>query len=107
MTKLVVNRLHSAIGAEVTGIDFRNPVDDATRTQLSEALAEHLALVFPDQTLTQEQYLAAAGAFGPPMRQHYSQHNMAEFPDIGVIDHREGQAVSEGWHTDHTNREHP
>jgi taurine dioxygenase len=41
------------------------------------------------------------------MRQHYSQRNMTEFPDIGVINHQEGQKVSEGWHTDHTNRERP
>ncbi len=107
MAELRVNRLHPAIGAEVSGIDFSKPIDDATREALSAALADHLALVFHDQSLTPAQYCAAASAFGPPMRQHYSQHNMADFPDIGVIDHREGQAVAEGWHTDHTNREHP
>jgi len=107
MAELVVKPLHAAIGAEVTGIDFRDPVDSATRDALSEILSEHLALVFPDQSLTPGQYLEAAGAFGPPMRQHYSQYNMADFPNIGVIHHRDGQAPAEGWHTDHTNRERP
>jgi taurine dioxygenase len=107
MTELAVRRLHPGIGAEVTGVDLRKPVDQTTKEVLSQVLAEHLALVFPDQSLTAAQYLAAASAFGPPMRQHYSQHNMPEFPDIGLIHHRDGQAPAEGWHTDHTNRERP
>src|SRR5258708_17508913 len=71
------------------------------------ALGDHLALVFHDQSLTPAQYLAAASVFGPPMEQHYSQHNMPDFPLIGLIWHRNGQQPAEQWHTDHTNREHP
>src|SRR6266436_4257704 len=37
----------------------------------------------------------------------YSQHNMPDFPLIGLIWHRNGQQPAEQWHTDHTNREHP
>jgi alpha-ketoglutarate-dependent taurine dioxygenase len=107
MTELTVRLLHPGIGAEVTGIDLSKPVDETIRETLSKILAEHLALVFPGQALTPAQYLAAASAFGPPMRQHYSQHNMPAFPDIGLIHHRDGQAPAEGWHTDHTNRERP
>jgi alpha-ketoglutarate-dependent taurine dioxygenase len=55
-------------------------IDAATKQELLEALAEHLTLVFHDRSLTPAQYLTAATAFGPPMRQHYSQHNMAEYP---------------------------
>jgi taurine dioxygenase len=107
MTQLTVKPLKAGIGAEVTGIDFSQSIDAATREELSKILAEHLAVVFPNQTLTPQQYLAAAECFGPPMRQHYSQHNMPDFPNIGLIHHQEGQAVAEGWHTDHTNRERP
>jgi taurine dioxygenase len=107
VTGLAIKRLHPAIGAEISGVDFSKPTDAATRDALSLALAEHLALVFPGQSLTPATYLAAARVFGPPMRQHYSQHNMPDFPDIGLIHHRDGQAPAEGWHTDHTNRERP
>ena len=41
------------------------------------------------------------------MRQHYSQHNMPDHPDIGLVWHRNGQQPAERWHTDHTNRERP
>jgi taurine dioxygenase len=107
MAQLTIRRLNAAIGAEITGVDFRKPVDAEIREALSRALSEHLALVFPDQSLTPAEYLEAASAFGPPMRQHYSQYNMPDFPNIGVIHHRDGQQPAEGWHTDHTNRERP
>ena len=94
-------------GAEVAGVDLSRPVDAATRDVLSRALADHLALVFHDQSLTPAAYLKAAEVFGPPMRQHYSQHNMEDYPNIGLIWHRNGQKPAERWHTDHTNRERP
>jgi taurine dioxygenase len=104
---ITVTPLQPAIGAEISGIDLSRSIDAATQELLSHALAEHLALVFHDQSLTPEQYLAAAEAFGPPMRQHYSQHNMPDHPDIGLVWHRNGQQPAERWHTDHTNREKP
>jgi taurine dioxygenase len=99
--------LHEALGLAVIGIDLSAPIDQEAGENLSRLLAEHLVLVFPGQSLTPGQYLTAAAAFGPPMRQHYSQHHMAGFPDIGLVQHRDGQPAAETWHTDHTNRERP
>jgi len=107
MTQLEIAPLHPSLGAEITGVDLGQPIDVPTRQALSRALADHLALVFRDQKLTPAQYLAAASVFGPPMEQHYSQHNMPDFPLIGLIWHRNGQQPAEQWHTDHTNRERP
>jgi taurine dioxygenase len=107
MSGLRIVPLHPSLGAEVGDIDLRRPVDEATRRALTQALAEHLALVFRGQSLTPAQYLSAAAVFGPPMEQHYSQHNMPDFPLIGLIWHRNGQRPAEQWHTDHTNRERP
>ena len=107
MSALKITPLHPALGAEIGGVDLSKPIDAPTRQALSHALADHLALVFRDQTLTPAQYLAAASVFGPPMEQHYSQHNMPDFPLIGLIWHRNGQQPAEQWHTDHTNRERP
>lgn len=102
-----LTKLHPSLGARVEGIDLSQPIGPDTREELSRLLAEHLALVIPGQSLTPDQYLAAARAFGPPMRQHYSQHNMPDHPDIGLVWHRNGQQPAEAWHTDHTNRERP
>jgi taurine dioxygenase len=102
-----ITPLHPTLGAEVAGVDLAAPIAEPTRQALARALADHLALVFRDQSLTPLQYLAAATAFGPPMEQHYSQHNMPDFPLIGLVWHRNGQQPAEQWHTDHTNRERP
>src|SRR5215467_12789867 len=107
MATMQIAPLHPSLGAEVTGVDLSAPIAQPTRDALSRALAEHLALVFRGQSLTPAQYLAAASAFGPPMEQHYSQHNMPDMPLIGLIWHRNGQQPAERWHTDHTNRERP
>ena len=107
MAHVQITPLHPSLGAEVAGVDLSAPIDESTRHALTRALADHLALVFRDQSLTPVQYLAAASVFGPPMEQHYSQHNMPDFPMIGLIWHRNGQQPAEQWHTDHTNREHP
>src|SRR5262249_60784126 len=87
MTELRITPLHPTLGAEVSGVDLSRPLHEATRRELDRALAEHLALVFRDQSLTPVQYLAAASVFGPPMAQHYSQHNMPDHPLIGMISH--------------------
>jgi taurine dioxygenase len=107
MARLEITPLHPSLGALVAGVDLSAPLGDAIRQALNRALADHLALVFRDQALTPAQYLSAASVFGPPMEQHYSQHNMPDYPLIGLIWHRNGQQPAEKWHTDHTNRERP
>src|SRR5262245_19658478 len=104
---LKITPLHPSLGAEIADVDLATPIDGPIRQALSRPLADRLALVFRGQTLTPAQYLTAASVFGPPMEQHYSQHNMPDFPLIGLIWHRNGQQPAEQWHTDHTNREHP
>jgi taurine dioxygenase len=107
MAPVRISSIHPSLGAEVAGVDLSAPMDGPTRQALSRALSDYLALVFHDQSLTPAQYLAAASVFGPPMEQHYSQHNMTDFPLIGLVWHRNGQRPAEQWHTDHTNRERP
>ena len=102
MTGLTITPLGPSLGAEVSGVDLSKPLDAGVRDAIANALGDHLALVFHDQSFTPEQYLAAASIFGPPMRQHYSQHNMPDYPDIGLVWHRNGQRPAERWHTDHT-----
>jgi alpha-ketoglutarate-dependent taurine dioxygenase len=98
--------LHQSFGLAVIGLDLGAPIDDETAENLPRLLAEHLVLVFPEQSLTPEQYLAAARFFGPPMREHYSQYLMPDYPDIGLVGDRDRQRA-ETWHTDHANRERP
>jgi taurine dioxygenase len=99
--------LHESLGLAVIGVDLGAPADEETRENLSRLLAQHLVLVFPEQSLTPEQYLAAAGIFGPPMHQHQSLHPMPGYPDIGLVSDRNGHRAGEAWRTEHINRECP
>jgi len=108
-----VTKLTPLIGAEVTGIDLRQPVDADTRRRLNEAVVEHVALVIRDQDLTPEQYLAAITLFGEPMEQHYTQFALPGCPLVHEVSNRHqdksGKRIKHGadWHTDHTNHERP
>ena len=113
MTTMKVTRLSPNIGAEVTGIDLRQPVDADTRRRLNEAVVANVALVIRDQTFTPEQYLAAVSLFGEPMEQHFTQYALPECPLVCEVSNRHkdksGKRVKhgDGWHTDHTNHVRP
>jgi len=116
MDAFTVRPLGAVIGAEIDGLDLSGPVDAATCDALNEALADHTVLVFPGQTLSPAELMAASAIFGPSMPQHYSQFNMPDFPDIGILSSSDADRRPDGtpilrgtecWHTDHTNRERP
>lgn len=99
--------LHASLGLAVIGLDLGAPIDAETAENMPRLLAEHLVLVFPEQALTPEQYVAAAQLFGPPMRQHHSHYPMPGHPDIALVGDGDDQRAGAGWHTDHINRECP
>ena len=108
-----VTKLSPHIGAEVTGVDLRDPVDAETRKQLNAAVVENVALVIRDQQFTPEQYLAAVALFGEPMEQHFTQYALPGCPLVHEVSNRHkdkaGVRVKHGagWHTDHTNHVRP
>ena len=111
-----IRPITEAIVAEITDFDLGGPVDAATHARLNDALAAHSLLVIRDQTLTPAGFMTATAIFGESMPQHYSQFNMPEFPDIGILSSRDSDRRPDGsyilrgtecWHTDHTNRERP
>ena len=59
-----IRRLSYALGAEVAGIDFAKPIDDATSSGIRSAFLEHCVLVFRGQPLTREQHIAFGQLFG-------------------------------------------
>ncbi len=108
-----ITKLSEHIGAEVTGIDLRQPVDAATRKQLYDALVENITLVVRNQDFTPEQYVAAVSLFGELMPDESEKNRLPEQPLIGLINSRaidrEGKRVMTGerWHSDHVNQPQP
>jgi taurine dioxygenase len=64
MGAMQVRRLGYVLGAEVTGLDLRRDLDDATVASVRDAWLEHLVLVFPGQDLSAEQHVAFSRRFG-------------------------------------------
>ena len=57
-------RRHPLIGAEVRGVDLSRPLDAATRSRIHDLWMQHLVLVFPDQSISDEQHIAFGRNFG-------------------------------------------
>ncbi len=56
--------LTKSIGAEVKGLDLREPMDAETIEAIEEAWLEHIVLLFRDQDLNEAQQIAFAESFG-------------------------------------------
>ena len=63
-TRLDVVPLTKHIGAEIRGIDLREKPDDDTVKAIYQAWLDHLVIIFPDQKLSQEDFVRATGFFG-------------------------------------------
>lgn len=61
---LTTRELHALVGAEIVGVDVKT-VDDATFDAIVAAFNEYSVLLFPGQSLTDEQQVAFSRLFGP------------------------------------------
>ena len=64
MMVLSVRRLSKPLGAEVIGIDLRQPINDGIKAELQRALLDHHFLVVPGQELTDLQHMQFCEVFG-------------------------------------------
>ncbi|MBX9829394.1 MAG: TauD/TfdA family dioxygenase [Xanthobacteraceae bacterium] len=103
-----VRRLGAFLGAEVTGIDLRQDLNDSTVDALRRTLAEHAVLAFPDQNLEAED-LKRFGRYLGPLSVHPFSTNSATDPELIVFDNKEGNppAATDIWHSDETFRAAP
>jgi taurine dioxygenase len=62
--RLDVVPLSRHIGAEIRGIDLRDAPDEETVRAINRAWLDHLVLIFPDQQLSQEDFVRVTGYFG-------------------------------------------
>jgi len=95
------------IGAEIHGIDLRQPMPDATLASLRAALLEWKVLFFRDQDITTEQHLAFARRFGE-LEIHPFAPSKPDYPEVLAISHGPNKPGTENtWHSDVTWREKP
>jgi taurine dioxygenase len=104
-----ITRLSPHTGAEVRGLDLRQPVDGETRERLNRIFVEHSVLVIRDQQLAPAQVLAAVQLFGEVFPQHNTKFALPECPMIHYISNQDRYPDGKryipgaGYHTDHSN----
>jgi taurine dioxygenase len=87
-----------ALGAEVRGVDLRAPIPDEQAAELRDALTRHLVLFVRGQAVTEEQQLALASVFGPPVSASTDPGESLTF--VTLEDGPDSPPQSDRWHTD-------
>jgi taurine dioxygenase len=99
-------------GAEVSGIDLREPIDPSTHAALNRAFIERHVVVIRNQDFTPDQFKRAAQVFGELQPHDKKQHHVPGHPDVYYVSNDEflnGRRIIPGetFHTDHSNHPAP
>jgi taurine dioxygenase len=112
MTSFTITPLTDHTGAEVTGLDFTQPIDAEAGATLNRAFAEHHVLVMRDQHFAPEQFKDAVQLFGELLPHDKKEHHVSGHPDVSYVSNDEfvnGRRIIPGetFHTDHSNHPRP
>lgn len=102
MSDIRIVPLTQAIGAEMFGVDLREPLSAESSETLERALETHLVLLFRDQPLAPEELIAFGRQLGELQVHPFAPPN-PDFPEMIVLD--QVNPVGEGadnWHADAT-----
>ena len=103
LSQVSVRSLSGTLGAEISGVDLSQPMDDALFAEILEAFHDNLVIVFRDQSLTPQQQYDFTIRFGP-VEPHPlgSRRGLDEKPEVMVLENRPGKLGprNDFWHTD-------
>ena len=101
MSDLSVTAVTPAIGAEVSGVDLSQELDDATVSAIHDALMDHQVLFFRDQALDVDQLCRFGRCFGEPFI-HPIEPCLEGHPGVMAIHTDADSKTIAGnlWHTD-------
>ena len=118
MASVQVEKLATALGAEVSRVDLAQPLPAPVFAEIRKAWLDHLVLRFRGQKLSDPQLIAFSKLFGeldPPGPNPYGRPFLAEHPELNVISNIKTDGVPIGglgdgeaiWHADMTYVETP
>ncbi|MGH8631604.1 MAG: TauD/TfdA dioxygenase family protein, partial [Burkholderiales bacterium] len=103
-----IRKFGKQLGAEISGVDLSQHLDDGTFTTIWDAFFEHQVVFFRDQRLTPAQQVAFTRRFGELEHHVRKEHRLEGYPEIlvvsNVLDER-GRAIGvqdagRFWHSD-------
>ncbi len=105
---MTVRKAGAHLGAEVSGIDLREAMDEVTFIAVHDALAAHQILVFRDQDITAEHQIAFGRRFGE-LSVHPFSPNDPDRPELIILDNDPDNPPNrtDVWHADETFRAAP
>lgn len=103
-----IRRVAGALGAQIDGVDLREPPDAALARELEAALLEHQVIFLRDQPLSPAQFLAFARALGEPVEYPFVR-GLDGWPLIIEVKKLEHETSNFGgvWHSDTTYLDEP
>jgi len=102
------------LGAEVTGVDLTQPLDDSTFNAVNDALVKHSVIVIRDQDLSPDQLVGFSARFGPLMVHSLKKALLEGYPEIYRLSNKKVEGKAQGrayagqyWHSDLTYEPQP
>lgn len=84
---LDIRPLSANVGAEIHGLDLKQPLDPATLASVRAAWVKHKVVFFPDQHLSADEHVAFASQFGELTPAHPVLPGIKGHPEVFEIDY--------------------
>ncbi len=105
---ITITQLHDKVGAEISGVDLAQPLDDDAFAAIEEAFYQNSLLLFRDQDLPPGKHIAFSRRFGVLEEHPLDQFHLEGFPEILVLSNRKRddgtpaglEDAGRYWHTD-------
>ena len=100
---ITVAPISPVLGAEISGVDLRQPLDNQAYAEIHQALLDHQVIFFRDQDIDWDQHKAFGRRFGE-LHIHPTSPPPEGHPEILVIhaDENSKTIAGENWHSDVT-----
>src|SRR5262249_36588752 len=110
-----VRPLSPALGAEISGVDLRDPIDEALKQKFLDVWHQHLVVLLRNQTLDEDTQVRFAESFGPPAKVTSGRTFSVKHPSVMLVSNirEDGKpigALPDGemhFHTDQCHQEVP
>ena len=108
MKNMNIVKVAGALGAEVHGVDLRQPLSTDLAGEIRQALLENLVIFFRDQDLSPAQFMQFAQAMGQPVEYPFVK-GLDGYPQIIEVKKLEHERTNFGgvWHSDTTYLQEP
>ncbi|MGH6770707.1 MAG: TauD/TfdA dioxygenase family protein [Xanthobacteraceae bacterium] len=82
---ITVRPLSPALGAEISGVDLRDPIDEPLKQTFLDIWHQYLVILVRDQTLDEDAQVRFAETFGPPARVTSSRTFSDKHPSVMLV----------------------